>query len=186
MGEYSKIQKRIWNSPTFNRLSEDAKFLWFYLLTCPHGNILGLFVLKPGYACADLGWSEERFRKALQELLTIPLSNGYEKGLISYDEKTCLLLIKNYLEHNPLANPNQVKAALAKLEELPISPLFQEFKRLLKQLDKPLYKPLLEWLDKRLPKSVTVTETVTIDRNIKLTLLIKRIFSSGACQENCV
>jgi len=158
MGKYSKIQKRIWNDPTFNRLSEDAKLLWFYLLSCPHGNTIGLFVLKPGYACADLGWSEERFREALQELSTIPLWNRQGKGLISYDEDTYLLLIKNYLEHNPLANPNQVKAAKKRLEELPISPLFQELKQLLEELGKPLYQPLLEWLNKQLSKPVTDTD----------------------------
>ncbi len=57
MTEYSKVQNRIWNSKTFLQLNEDSKFLWLYLLTCPHGNIVGLFVLKPGYAQEDLGWS---------------------------------------------------------------------------------------------------------------------------------
>ena len=58
-----------------------------------------------------------------------------------------------------MANPNQIKAALSKLDELPFSPLFREFKQLLERLNKLLYKPLIEWLDKRLGKPVTVTET---------------------------
>jgi len=95
MGEYSKIQKRIWNSPTFNRLSEDAKFLWFYLLTCPHGNILGLFVLKPGYACADLGWSEERFRKRLYRYQLDILFINFQ--LKSYYPAIFLVVIRLYL-----------------------------------------------------------------------------------------
>jgi len=150
----------------FNLLSDDAKMLWLYILTCPHGNLLGFFVLKPGYVCEDLKWLPERFSKPFKELLTVPLSNSQEKGLISFDQKTNLLLIKNYLEHNPLANPNQIKAALNKLEELPFSPLFREFKQLLERFNKPLYKPLIEWLDKRLGKPVTVTETETEYNNV--------------------
>jgi len=176
MGEYSKIQKRIWNSPTFNQLSDEAKYLWLYILTCPHGNLLGLFVLKPGYVCEDLKWLPEQFHKPFKELLNIPLSNGSDKGLVSYDQTTGVLLIKNYLEHNPLANPNQVKAAIKKLEELPFSKIFQEFKQLLKRLNKPLYKPLLEWLDERLgkwygkPVTVTITESISESINKDLNI----------------
>lgn len=161
MTEYSKVQKRIWNSKTFNQLSEDGKFFWLYVLTSPHSNMLGFYILKPGYAQEDLDWSTKRFDKSLHELLGIQLSNGCE-GLIKYDPDNNLILIKNYLEHNPLKNPNQVKAACRKLSDLPFSPLFQEFKLLLEQLGKQLGKQLYEPLLEQLGKPVAVTVAVTI------------------------
>jgi len=160
MTEYAKVQKRIWNSKTFSNLSEDARLLWLYLLTCPHGNMVGLFVLKPGYVQEDLQWSSQRFTKSFTELLTIPLSNGCH-GLVKYDENTKVIWIKNYLEHNPLINPNQVKAAVQKIRALPYSELFQDVKLFVQSLGKPLY----ESLGSLLGKPVTVTVAVTVDNN---------------------
>lgn len=160
MTEYSKVARRIWNSKTFSGLNDDAKFLWFYLLTCPHSNMVGLYILKTGYVLEDLNWSPQRFTKSFNELLSIQLTNGC-RGLIKYDEQNKLLLIKNFLEHNPLKNPNQIIAAIKKIKELPFSPLFQELKlfteQLNKQSPKQLYTPLVE----QLGKPVTVTVTVT-------------------------
>lgn len=169
MSRYSRIKTRIWNSQNFRRLPDETKLFWLYLLTCPHGNLLGMFVLRPGYAKDDLKWSEKKCKKALKGLL-----NGFETvnddGLVSYDETVHLILIKNYLKHNPLDNPNQVKAASRKLTELPLSRLTSEFKEMLEKNSKPLYKPLIkqlyELLGEPLPegfdKPVTVTETVSV------------------------
>jgi len=161
MTEYSKVQKHIWNSRTFSRLSKDGKFLWLYLLTCPHGNMIGLFVLKPGYVQEDLGWKEKQFEKAFDELLNIRLSNGCQ-GLIKYDSDNNLILIRNYLEHNPLKNPNQIKAAIKKICDLPFSPLFQNLKQFSEQLDKQSGKQLYKQLGEQLGKPVSVTVSVTV------------------------
>ncbi|MBW1706590.1 MAG: hypothetical protein JRJ86_15720 [Deltaproteobacteria bacterium] len=162
MSEYSKIQNHIWHSKTFNQLSDNAKFLWLYLLTCPHGNLVGLYVLKSGYAQEDLGWTLKKFNKAFDELLTVPLSNGC-RGLIKYDAENSLVLIKNYLEHNGLRNPNQIKAGVKKISDLPHSPLFQDLKQFIEQLSKQLgkqsYEQLIKQLDKPAAAAVTVAET---------------------------
>jgi len=89
--------------------------------------------------------------KALQELLSA--------GLIRYDKQVHVVLVKNYLKHNPLENPNQVKSAIEKIKEIPKTPLFQDFLEIVKQLDKPLYKPLIEHLHIRLPKQGTGSGT---------------------------
>ncbi len=153
MKRTSRIYSKIWFSSTFLRLSEDAKFLFLYLLTCPWGNSLGLFVLKLGYALADLLWDEARFRKAMNELQEVTVWGGH-RGLVKWDEKVNLVWIRNYLEHNPLYNPNQVKGALKILRELPKSPLLIEFAEYLenhlddeKRLER--YSPLIEWVKER-------------------------------------
>lgn len=161
MTAYSRIQNKIWNSPTFKRLNDDAQKLWLYLLTCPHGNILGMFILKPGYVIEDLGWSKQAFTKAFAEVLEVPCSNG-EIGLVKYDESNQLLLIKNYLEHNPLTNPNQITAAVKKLNDLPKSELFHNLKAFIEVFAEGFKEGLYEPLIKALGKPVTVAVAVTV------------------------
>ena len=79
----------------------------------------GVLLLALPYACFDLGWDEKRFKKALQELLQI--------GRIKYDAHAHVVLVQNYIKHNPLENPNQVKSAIERLEEIPQTQLFQDF-----------------------------------------------------------
>jgi len=162
MSRYSRIRNKIWNSITFRRLDDRAKLLWFYLLTCTHSNMLGLYVLKPGYALEDLGWRIKEFDEAFVKLQNVPTSDG-SYGLISYDPETNLVLIKNYFdEGNKLENPNQVKAAIKQLDALPKSKLFQDLQLILKQQDIDFYAPILKRLGKRLAKPITVTVSGTV------------------------
>ena len=144
---YTRVESRFWQDEKMRTVSDDARYLMLYLLTSPHRNIVGFYFLPSPYACFDLGWDEKRFMKALQELLSA--------GLIRYDKQVHVVLVKNYLKHNPLENPNQVKSAIEKIKEIPKTPLFQDFLEIVKQLDKPLYKPLIEHLHIRLPKQGT-------------------------------
>jgi hypothetical protein len=132
-----------------------------YLLTCPHGNMVGVFVLKSGYVQEDLEWTSQRFNKAFNELTSNPTTNGC-KGLVEYDEKTKVIWIKNFLEHNPLINPNQVTSAIKKIEGIPYSELFEHVKLFVESLGKSLY----ERLGKRFAKPVTVTVAVTVSEEL--------------------
>jgi len=152
---YARVKRRIWHTARFRELSGGARELFFYIMTCPHGNILGMFVLRPGYAMDDLQLTNRKqFTEPLHELL--------DKGLIKYDPKTEIVLDVEHFDKNPLENPNQVKAAISKLEELPKTILFQDLKLLVEQLGKPFTKPLIERLCQRLGEPVTVTGTVTV------------------------
>jgi len=120
---------------------------------------MGFYFLPSPYACFDLGWDEKRFNKALQELL--------EVGTIKYDPHAHVVLIQNYLKHNALENPNQVKSAIEKLNEMPQTPLFRDFLSVIERFDKPFIQPLIERLQERLGKPVTVSVTETvIERDI--------------------
>lgn len=144
-------------------VSCDARYLMLYLLTSPHRNILGLYFLPAPYACFDLGWDEQRFNKGLGELLS--------KGCIQYDKDNHVVLIINFLKHNPLENPNQVKSATDKLDELPKTPLMKDLYESIKE-EKPHYKPLVEELGKRLNEPLnnpceTVDETLSKQEEVK-------------------
>jgi len=43
----------------FRALPEDARTVFLYLLTCPHGNMCGIFYLPDLYAASDLQWDAE-------------------------------------------------------------------------------------------------------------------------------
>ena len=150
---YTRVESKFWQDEKMRAVSDDARYMMLYFLTSPHRNILGFYFMPSPYACFDLGWNEEQFRKALQELL--------QAGCIKYDKINHVVLIQNYLKHNPLENPNQVKSAIDKLDEIPQTPLIKDFLTIIEQFDKPFMKPLLERLRERLRQPVTVTVTVT-------------------------
>lgn len=143
---YQKIHSQIWNDEKFVTLTPLQQRLFLYILTCPHGNIIGFFVLKLGYICDDLKSSQKEIAKDLHKLIEI--------GAIDYDFNSSIILIKNFLKHNPITNPNQVKAAVKMLRELPNNVLFQSFKEVLPEVLKEVLSKGL-----RIPSvSVSVSE----------------------------
>lgn len=154
---YTRVESRFWQDEKMRAVSDDARCIMLYFLTSPHRNILGFYFLPSPYACFDLGWDEKRFKKGLQELIDI--------GSVKYDFEAHVVLVKNYLKHNPLNNPNQVKSAIERLDEVPQTQLLQDFLTVLEQLYKPFMEPLQKRLLERLGKpgtgSVTGTETVS-------------------------
>lgn len=144
---YHRVQAKFWTDEAVRTWDDDTKLLALYLITSPHTNLLGCFVLPKLYIMADLRWSEKQLEKPFAKLLAA--------GFLRYDDATELLLIANYLRHNPLENPNQVTAAVRKLDELPSSPLLQELGLSIEQLGEPLLQPLA----KRYGKSGTAATT---------------------------
>jgi hypothetical protein len=142
---YQKIHSQIWNDEKFIQLTPQQQRLFFYILTCPHGNLIGLYVLKEGYAREDLKSFGKDFRKDLTKLIDL--------GLIEYDNSVSVVFIKNFLKHNPITNPNQVKAADKTIKELPKTYLIQRLKGLIKGLNEVLLEVLLK------PEEETETET---------------------------
>jgi hypothetical protein len=115
MRDYGKILTSIWNSRKFTSLkNDDAKLLYFYLHTCPQVNSVGCFVLKDGYAAADLGWSIERYRSAIEDLS--------KALLIGLDIGEQVVRIVDYLKHDPFTNGNHAKGAIKLAAALPESP----------------------------------------------------------------
>ena len=67
MRDYGKVHTSFWTSETIRSMSEDARILAMYLLTCPHNTIAGVFRLPDGYICDDMQWPIERVLKAFAE-----------------------------------------------------------------------------------------------------------------------
>ncbi len=152
-GRYIRIKSKFWTDEKARLWNIETKYLALYLLTCPHNNILGCYVLPKLYICADLGWEPNQLSKPFNQLIS--------DGFIKYDDSNCLILLCQFLKHNPIENHNQVTAAIKQLKELPNSPLLQDLKQLIERLNKPFLKPLAEQISK--PVTVTVTVTASVN-----------------------
>ncbi len=154
---YTKIEARFWDDEKMAPLDDDCKLLGLFLLSSKYRNIVGLYILPSVYVTHRLRWPEERFQKAFAKLLEI--------GFIKYDTANEILFICNFLdpEYNPLENPNQVKAAIEKTNELPLSHLFEDLIAALQLHFKPFYEPLIKRLQERLQRGYAKPVTVTVE-----------------------
>lgn len=145
VSRYRAIDVRIWFDDKFPKLSDDAKLLFFFLISNPRGTMLGIAVQGKSDIAEFLGWPMKRLVKPFAELL--------QERLFMWDEKSRTVYLPHFLKYNPIENENQAKAAIKCIDDIPQNcPFFQDVKRLLERLAKPFHKPLLERLPERLPK----------------------------------
>jgi hypothetical protein len=111
MARYRKVDTRIWNDEKFCALSDDAKLLFFFLLTHPHLTALGAMRISVAGMAGELNWSSERLSIALREV--------FQKSIVKYDEKALFLWLPNFLKYNPPESPNVVKSWSLSLDYLP-------------------------------------------------------------------
>jgi hypothetical protein len=110
-----------------------------------------MYILKEGYVLEDLNYSQKDFRKDFQEVL--------KSGLIAWDERHKIILIKGHLEHNPITNKNQIIFIGKILDSLPNTLLFNDLIDIVKGLSKGLPKELL----KALTDSISIKITIPIE-----------------------
>lgn len=103
MRDYGKAFTLFWTSEDVQGMTEDERTLVLYLLTCPHGNMLGCFRRPNACASDDLKWSMERVSKGFGVLVA--------KGYIYRCERSFWVVILRYLRCNQFENPNVGKAA---------------------------------------------------------------------------
>ncbi len=141
-GRYVRVKRRFWTDEKSGLVSANLKLLLFYLITTPHGNMLGLYRLPDEYGARDIGWSLEEYRENFAQAVAL--------GFVEHDPETSTVFVRNYLKHNPLENGNQVTGALKCLEELPTSPLFRSLADTVTALGKQYLEPLRKRLLERL------------------------------------
>lgn len=146
MSRYRQLHCKLWNDSKFLELSDDAKLLWFQLLTSYYSNQIGLYKAPLAALAAEIGWKTERLSKGFREL--------FQKGFINYDERVSLVFIKNFIRYNPPANPNVVLSWAALLEELPESALVCEWIQIVREHLKGFSEPFRKAFER-------VTETLS-------------------------
>lgn len=150
---YIRIATKFWQDEKVRELSDDGKLLYLYVLTSPHSNMAGYYVLPKPYVAYDLNWLPERLDKAFREL--------FRKGLIKYCERSAVILIPNFLKYNPMQNKNQAKGAARRVAELPENTLTRDFETVLKRFAKPFVEPFTEGFANTDTDTDTETETET-------------------------
>lgn len=113
MRDYGKVHTSFWSSDSLKGLSDDAKFLALYLLTCQHGNMAGVFRIPLAYAAEDTGWDLERLRNGFGTLS--------EAGWIRRCDRTGWVWVVKWLKWNRPDNPNQWKAVAKLVAQVPSS-----------------------------------------------------------------
>lgn len=112
--DYGRITTGFWSHAKIRPCSDQAKLLANYLMTGPHSNSIGAYLLPNAYAAEDLGWELEIVLQAFRELFRIGFVERFEDGRH--------LVICDFLDWNPIENPNVGKAAIKQLDQLPDDP----------------------------------------------------------------
>jgi len=122
--------------------TDDHRIMALYLLTCRHRTTEGLFFLPQAYIAADLDWTAKRATKAFEAI--------ERSGMVRYDRENRVCLIEKALKWQAPSNPNQVTAALRKLDPVPPSPLWAAFYGLAEQYCERLAEGLRQRFPERL------------------------------------
>ena len=101
MSRYRKVDPRMWGDAKFRRLSQDAKFLWLYLLTGPETTSLpGLLVGGRAHFAEALNWDVDKLEDAFCEI--------EREGLAEGDWEARVVWVKNAVKYNPPSSPNAI------------------------------------------------------------------------------
>lgn len=134
---YYKVGPAVWLEPW----DDDTRYVAFYLLTCEHRTLEGLFRLPLEYAVADLRWPAKRFKRAFHEL--------QRAGFVAYDQEQQVCLIEKALKWQAPVNGNQATAGARAVKHIPDGPLRLRWLRVVEResehLAKALRKELPEW-----------------------------------------
>ena len=118
MREFSKVSPALWGSERFTALpSDDARFVYLYLLTCEHQTSAGAFKLKDGYATDDLKWEAPRYHAARLKLV--------DADLIHFDDAASCILITRWFKHNPPMSESHLIGIERQLERLPSQTIWE-------------------------------------------------------------
>lgn len=143
---YGKVHETFWDDPLLRGLSEPARHLMLYLITCRHRNRFGCYVLDFGYASSDLQWSAGKVAETVAELCSV--------DRIRYDATHRVVLIPRYLKHNTMENHKVVAGAIVELKGLPETPLLDGLRAAVEKYKRPHYLPFLQALSNRIGNGI--------------------------------
>jgi hypothetical protein len=108
---YRKVDPRIWNDARFSALSDLGKLGFILLLTHPNMTALGAMRGTVAGLAEELGKDVEAFRADFAQMVSM--------GMVEHDPKAFYIGLPRFLDYNPPASPNTVKAWATSLDLLP-------------------------------------------------------------------
>lgn len=115
--KYRKIDPRIWRDERVSRLEPLGKLVAVHCIT--ESNRIGIFNFSVASACEDLGIDPKRYR--------ILFNTVCDTLLWRWDEGLRVVYLPTWWRYNHPDNPKAMKGCLSDLDDLPISPLLNEF-----------------------------------------------------------
>jgi hypothetical protein len=106
---FTMVRRSIWKSRRFGSLPDDAsRYLYLYLLTCPHQGGAGCFVANEAYILSDLAkvgsdWTPRTYAKCLAAIV--------QSGMILADDVTGEILIVDWWKDSGTTSPDQFTGA---------------------------------------------------------------------------
>lgn len=125
MRTYGRVHTAFWTDTKVRTMSERARTLAFYLLTSPHSNMVGAFLLPDAYVADDLGWSLTEVSKTIRELI----ENGFCKR---FSDGRHIAVCK-FLSYNPVESSGSGKSIARQFNQLPRDSALIDTVQLLKQ-----------------------------------------------------
>jgi hypothetical protein len=172
LSRYRKVEVKTYSDEKFRQLSPIppcGQGLWLYLITGPHTtSIPGLFRAGRAALAEELGWTQEAFDKAFEEV--------FRQGMAKADWGNRVVWIPNAIRHNEPASPNVVKSWAAEMDLIPecalkveaieamavvlgaMNPAFSEAFGVLQQTAKTSGKPSRKPSSKASPKTLANQE----------------------------
>lgn len=120
MANYYRVSPKFWLWARRRSLTDAETSLAFYLLTCEHRNLEGLYRLPLPYVAADLGWPAEKVSETLASVIVT--------GFAAHDADAEMILIPKALKHQAPTTDKQIIGAVSQLERIPRTCLWSAFR----------------------------------------------------------
>lgn len=125
MRTYGRVHTAFWTDTKVRALSERGRILAFYMLTSPHSNMVGAFLLPDAYISDDLGWTLLEVTKTIRELM--------ENGFCKRFKDGRHIAICKFLLYNPVESSGSGKSIARQFNQLPRDSALYDTVQLLKQ-----------------------------------------------------
>ncbi len=151
MAKYRKLFPRIWTDERFARFTRDEKLLTIYCLTCRQCNRIGIYQFSPALASEELGLTLDKVNTVLDTLC--------DRLSWKYDKANRVLYFPTWWKYNKPDNPKAMIGYLTDLDELPQTPLLQDFASNVDGLSDTVCHTLSEIMEYRIANGMAYTET---------------------------
>ncbi len=108
--QFTKVAAAVWTSKRFRTVSDAARLLLLYMMTCSHQNSTGAFRAPLGYFGIDLGWDDKKVAAALAELS--------KAGLVIHDQAESEFFVRGWYRFNPPMNSKHVTGTTRRFSEI--------------------------------------------------------------------
>jgi len=111
MRTYGRVHTAFWTDLGVRGMSERARTMAFYMLTSPHSNMVGAYLLPDAYLADDLGWSLPEVKKTILELIDSGFCKRFADGRH--------IAVCKFLFYNPVESTTAGKSIARQFLQLP-------------------------------------------------------------------